>query len=110
MKTILKIVAAGIILLVLAIGGCAALIGGAVNEAQKDQDKNGVTAAQFKTVHNGMSEADLRQKFGKPDDRQVTKAKGFNSTCVYYPVAGGDLGDSFQFCFTNGALDSKSKY
>jgi hypothetical protein len=50
------------------------------------------------------------------EDRQEFENEGIpgeepvGSSCIYYNRAGGDLGDSFQFCFTKGRLDSKNAY
>lgn len=110
MKTILKIVIAGIILMVLAIGGCAALLGGAMDEVEKDSQKHSITEKQFKSIKKGTSLKDVKKELGEPEDEQTTETDGLTMDCIYYPVKDGEFLDSYQFCFDNGVLSSKSKW
>lgn len=109
MKTILKIVIALIIFTVLCVGGCAALVGSAADQVQKDSDEHSITVDQFKSVKVGSSKADVIKSLGEPSDKQHMKTKGMSSDCIYYNIK-GDVLSSYQFCFTNGSLDTKSKY
>jgi hypothetical protein len=106
---------------VLAIGGCAALIGSAANEAVKqldaEQQAHAITPAQFDAITLGASEASVQTSLGKPpEDRQQFQSKGFltnepaNSSCIYYNRDGGSFGDRYQFCFDSGKLTSKNAY
>lgn len=114
MKTVLKLVLAGVILMIVGVAGCAALVGGAASEIDKELDKqqseHSITVEEFKSVKPGTTLKTVKKKFGEPDDEQVTKVEGLKSDCIYYNVEGGELLDRFQFCFSNGKLDSKSKY
>lgn len=111
MKTVGKIVLAGIILLVLVIGGCAVLIGGAADEMEKEHDRTAITHDEFKSVKKNATREKLEERFGEPSDVQEHEIDGMESTCVYYGVKGGDVMDDYQFCFgDNGKLESKSKW
>ena len=110
MKTILKIVLAGIILIVLFAGGCAVLVGSAFDSAEKESQKGAITHEQYKNVKKGTTIKQMKKEFGKPSDEQNTEVDGLKMDCIYYPVKGGEMLDSYQFCFDNGKLSSKSKY
>lgn len=110
MKTIAKIVIALIIFVILLFAGCAALIGGAAEQVEKDSQKNAITEQQFKSVKQGATLESVKKEFGKPDDQQVTETDGLKMVCIYYPVKDGEFMDSYQFCFDNGRLTSKSDY
>jgi len=116
MKTILKIVIAGIILLILAVGGCTALVGGAISEAdkqiKKDQAEYGMSPAEFRKIKTGVAYDEFVKTHGKPDPEQTQRitVDGMKSVTVYYNVEGGDLLDMYQFSFTNGTLESKAKF
>jgi hypothetical protein len=115
-------IAAGIFLgFALLIGGCAALLSGAFNEAAKQLDReqaaHAITPAQFDALTLGTSQSDVITQLGKqPEDTQEFVTKGvlseseIGSSCIYYNKVGGSFGDRYQFCFTNGALDSKNSY
>lgn len=123
MKTIAKIVLGILIASVLLIGGCVALIGGAANEVSKEidkeQDKNSITAAQFKALKIGETRDSVIDRFGKPSDAQEmnmdTDVGGGETIktrqgCVYYNRKDGELGDTYQLCFERGKLTSKNAY
>lgn len=110
MKLVLKIVLAGVILLVLIIGGCTALVGTAMNDVEKESQKNSITQKEFKSVKQGDSLDAVKERFGEPQDEQTTEVEGLTMDCIYYPVEGGDILESYQFCFDNGSLSSKSSY
>lgn len=119
MKTVFK-VALGIILgLTVLIGGCVAVLGAGVDEADKEQKKKGITVAQFKAQKTGKAERAVRTDLGDPEDAQQFEDAGVEglvkpskSSCIYYPEKGKGIGEgrSFQLCFTNGKLDSKNVY
>lgn len=116
MKTILKIVVAGIILMVLFIGGCTALVGGVASEVGKEMDKeqakHAITKQEFKSLEMGLTLSEVKEKFGNPDPEmtQKYKADGMKDTTVYYNVEGGDIMDQYQLSFTDGALSAKAKW
>jgi hypothetical protein len=98
--------------------GCVALIGTAVDEAEKDQQAHAITSQEFQSVDIGTSQSAIEKRFGEPDDSQdfqqknVLKPGSQNSSCIYYNEDDADLleGKFFQFCFTEGKLDSKNAY
>jgi hypothetical protein len=119
MKLVLKIVAGILLASLLLIGGCAALIGGAANEASKELDKqqakNAITKQQYAAVKQRATRASVEKNFGKPEDIQESDidlgdGKTMSSDCIYYNAKGGTLGDMYQFCFEDGRLSSKSAY
>jgi hypothetical protein len=121
LKTIVKVFIGVILALVVVIVGCAALIGGAANEASKELDRqqqqHAITRNQFRSLRLGMSERQVRAAVGKrPENRQAFESEGIldeepsRSSCIYYNRAGGTFGDSFQLCFENGHLSSKNSY
>jgi hypothetical protein len=102
-------------------GGCAVILGLAVNHAvntlNAEQRAHAITAVQFDAVSVGSSEAQVIQQLGKqPEDVQHFVTKGIltqqdiTSSCIYYNKSGKGFGPRYQFCFTNGALESKNAY
>lgn len=116
---IVVLVVAGV--MVLGIGGCVALIGGAANEADKaidkEQNRNAITVQQFRTLKVGeVTRADVVRRYGRPNDSDEFQAKDIGgSDCIYYnkkrPKGEGDFG-SFQLCFNKagGKLESKDRF
>lgn len=106
---------------VLGIGGCAVLVGTAVNNAANElnaeQKAHAITPAQFNAVQLGATRTAVISELGKPpEDSQEFVTKGvvsqsaISSACIYYNKSGGNFGDRYQFCFTNDALDAKNAY
>ncbi len=116
MKTVFKIAAGIILALVVVIGGCAALIGAGVNEAEDDAQEHAITKSQFDSIDQGSTQSEVEKELGDPSDDQEFESrfggKTQGSSCIYYNEKGAELfeGDSYQFCFTNEKLDSKNVY
>ncbi|HLL49689.1 MAG TPA: hypothetical protein VK356_03385 [Thermomicrobiales bacterium] len=102
----------------LLIGGCVALIGVGVDEAEKEQDKHAITLEQFREVKRGSSVQEVKDELGvEPGDAQEFETEGLpgeavQSDCIYYNEKGKGLGEGryFQFCFDNDRLTSKNSY
>lgn len=118
MKTVIKIVAGILIASVLLIGGCVAIIGAGVDEAQKQSDLTAITPAEYQSIKTGMKRSTVEAKLGKPESRDEfsTEIKGLGDepigqTCVYYGRK-GELASLYQFCFdiNTDRLESKSGY
>jgi hypothetical protein len=117
-RTGLKIFAAICLAGLTLIVGCALLIGSAADKVQNDSQKHAITQTQFAAVEQGTSQSSVEKQLGTPEDRQQFEQAGFaskepvGSSCIYYNEKGKDLfeGNSFQFCFTEGKLDSKNAY
>ena len=115
-KTFAIVAGAIILTFVVAIVGCAALIGAGVDEAEDDAQEHAITRAEFNSVDQGTSQAQIEERLGEPDDSQEFENKFGGqvqgSSCIYYNEEGKELfeGASFQFCFTEGKLDSKNAY
>jgi hypothetical protein len=101
--------------------GCAALlttaVTTAVNQLNAEQRAHSISAAQFAGVPLGTSQPQVISSLGKqPENTQEFLSKGvlpqsnISSSCIYYNKTGGKFGDIYQFCFTNGALDTKNSY
>ncbi len=110
MKTFLKVtlgvIVGGLVLII----GCAALIGGAANEVSKgittEQNRNAITNAQARSVELGTTRRTVQERFGPPKSDQESSNAGLGAdTCTYYNVRGGQLLDSWQFCFEGAGLD-----
>ena len=115
MKVLLGVFLGGLLL----IGGCVALFGAAVDEADKEQQEKGITRAQFDSIEQGTSQEDVEAELGQPEDSQEfeqqipeLQEEASKSSCIYYPEKGKPLfeGDSFQLCFDDGKLTSKNAY
>lgn len=114
MKTVFKVFVgvclAGLVFIV----GCALLIGSAAEDVSDEAQEHAITRAEFDAVQQGTSQADVEKKLGDPDDSQEFEQRfggqTQGSSCIYYNEKGKELfeGDSYQFCFTNGKLDSKN--
>lgn len=110
------------VLAVLGIGGCVAcvaILGGTANEVSNEIDrelsKSDITRDQFDSVELGTSQSAVIDELGPPADKQTFENEGIvdkepeNSSCIYYNEE-GDFASSYQFCFTEGRLDSKNQY
>jgi hypothetical protein len=120
MKTIFKIAAGILVASVVMIGGCVALLGAGVDQAQKESDKTAITLAQYRSVTKADTLEDVKQQFGEPQSadevdqdldastREFIKDGEEDLKCVYYNRK-GKLASIFQFCFDgNGKYQSKS--
>jgi hypothetical protein len=120
MKTIFKIAAGILLAACVLIGGCVALIGAGVDQAQKDSDETAITLKQYQSVSSKDTLADVKARFGEPQSadevdqdldasaREFIKDGEEDLKCVYYNRK-GKLASIFQFCFDgNGKYQSKS--
>lgn len=114
LKIFAAIIAAGLVLIV----GCAVLVGSAVDDVENEAQQHAITKAQFDSIPQGTSQAEVEKRLGEPEDSQEFEQQSYfkkatqNSSCIYYNEKGKELfeGASFQFCFTEGKLDSKNAY
>lgn len=118
MKTVGKIVLGILIASMLMIGGCVALLGAGVEEAQKESDRTAITDAQYSSIKTGTSRSTVEAKLGTPESRDEFSSEidglgdePIGSTCIYYGKQ-GELGGLYQFCFdiNTDKLESKSKF
>lgn len=115
-KTFAIVAGAGLLVLIVAIVGCAALIGVGVEEATDEAQEHAISRAEFNSVEQGTTQGAIEKRFGEPEDSQEFEQKFggqvTGSSCIYYNETGQELfeGDSYQFCFTEGRLDSKNAY
>lgn len=112
-RTFLKVLGAAMVAMVLLIGGCAWLTGGALNE----KEESGITDAEFRSIAMGTTQAAIEARYGKPEDAQRFEQRipgigASTSSCIYYPERGKPLleGASYQLCFDEGRLTSKNAY
>ena len=99
-KIFLGIVLGGVVLLV----GCFALVGYSVDEGVKEvdrqQNRNAISTREARRVKLGTSKEDVIAKLGDPRDTQEGENEGLGQdSCIYYNLRGGEVLDSWQFCF-----------
>jgi len=123
----MKIVAAGVILMIIAIAGCTALVGAGADQAakaiNKSQKRDTAQARAFarKFAHvkvgdtltgaGGMTFAQVRALLGKPKPSDVTQTKSSGTTLTtwsytYWMSNGSSI---FSVEFTNGHTSGKSR-
>lgn len=115
MKVVLKVALGVLLAAAILIGGCVAVLGVGLNEAQKDSDRNGITRDQFDRIANGMTEADVKDIIGDVPEASSTSYSvdvadtKMGQRCVYYNEV-GRLVSIYQLCFSEqtGRLESKS--
>jgi hypothetical protein len=119
---VLKILLGIVVLMVLVVGGCTALVGGAVNEAvnsyNEEQAKSAISQETFDAIPIGATRAQVDEAVAPavPQDTQEFTQEGvldeaqINSSCIYFNREGGEFGDIFQLCFDGDSLASKSSY
>jgi hypothetical protein len=77
---------------------------------KKAPPKGSLTFAQYKTVHTGMTKAQVRALVGAPKDKDYTESELLGETTKLetwtYTNRGEQFG-AFVFSFTDGKLDSK---
>jgi hypothetical protein len=104
------------LLVIVAVVGCAVLLGTAAEEVEDEAQEHAISLAQFDSIEQGSTQAAVEQELGKPEDSQAFEqrfgGRVEGSSCIYYNEKGKELfeGRSFQFCFTEGKLDSKNAY
>jgi hypothetical protein len=105
------------VLTLLTVGGCvacAALVGETANDVSRELERelerefkrNSITKEQYDSVELGTRRESVERRLGPPADEYESAG----STCISYNRRGGELGDTFQFCFANGRLDRKNAY
>jgi hypothetical protein len=117
MKSVVKIALGIVLACVVLIAGCAALISGGVDEAQKDSDRTAVTREQYRQVKTGDKKSEVESRLGEPSsaDEFSTEIDGLDkpvgSSCIYYGRK-GELIAGYQFCFdvNTDKLESKSSF
>jgi hypothetical protein len=127
MKTIVKIVVAGLILIIIIVAGCTALVGGAAKEAsdnissaqQSDTAKAKAFAVKFAKVKTGdtisgaggMTFSQVQTLLGKPKtgDISETKSGGMTLTTWTYTYILSDESSIFSVDFTNGKVSGKTR-
>jgi hypothetical protein len=68
-----------------------------------------VTAAKFASIHTGQTASQVEAIIGvAPQSTDSNSVAGETLNCIYYGVL--STKGTYQFCFTNGRLSSKSRY
>jgi hypothetical protein len=117
MKTVVKVTLGILLACVILIAGCAALIGGAADSVQKDNDKTAITRAQYRQVKTGDRKTEVESLLGDPSSADEYSAeiegldKPVGSSCIYSGRK-GELLSGYQFCFdvNTDRLESKSSF
>lgn len=116
MGTFLKVVLGVMVGGLLLIGGCVAVIGAGVDEAEDEAQETAISQAEFDSIQQGTTQAQVEKELGEPSDSQEFEqrfgGKTSGSSCIYYNEEGQELfeGRSYQFCFDGGKLTSKNAY
>jgi hypothetical protein len=100
-------IAAACVLLILLIGGCAVLFSAVVDEIDEEGE---ITERQFESVAIGDSQAQVEDRFGDPEDRAEFEDSQGRYVCWLYHDEDEPFDEdaSFEFCFANGVVISKS--
>lgn len=127
MKTIAKIVVAGVILMIIGVAGCTALVGAGANQAakainhaqQRDTSQARAFSRKFAQVKvgdtitgsGGMSFAQVRALLGKPKPSDVTQSKsqGLTMTSWSYTFLMSNGSMEYSVDFINGHTSGKSR-
>lgn len=119
-RTALKVLTGMALFGLVFIVGCAALIGSAAEEVDKEldrqQDASAISESQFDALKMGTRQSTVERRFGEPLDSQEMETEiaeldvSSNMSCIYYNREGGEFGDTFQLCFDDGKLSSKNSY
>jgi len=110
-KIVLGIVLGGLVLIV----GCFALVGYSVDEGFKEvdrqQNRNSISNREARSVKLGTAKGAVIRKLGDPRDTQEGENEGLGQdSCIYYNLRGGEVLDSWQFCFNSqDKLTSKNR-
>jgi len=115
MKTVLKIALGVILGLTVLIVGCSALLGSAVDDVEKDSQKNAKTVQEIRKAHLGDTRADIERRLGKPASTQESTSTSdrpnddIGDAYIYYPVKGGGILDRWQLVFDGDKLITRNK-
>jgi hypothetical protein len=117
MKTVVKVTLGVLLAVAVLIGGCVALVGGAADSVQKDNDKTAISRAQYRQVQTGDTRSAVESRLGDPssDTEFSTDVDGLDkpvgSSCIYYNKK-GEILSGYQFCFdvNTKKLESKSSF
>lgn len=118
---VLKILLGITLLGILLIGGCTALVGGAINEGVKSVEeesaKSAITVEQWNQIKPGQTKEEVLEIVAPavPSDEQTTESasEGFeyNSNCLYFNKAGESFSlIAYQVCLSDGKVTTKSAF
>lgn len=105
-KTLKWMLIVGALIVVLFIIIAIVALGSAADDSE--QSSKEVTPAEYTAVKNGQTQAQVRAAIGaEPERTDETQVQDLTMECWYY----GILAESgtYQFCFSNGKLSTKSR-
>lgn len=105
-KTIKWLLIVGALLIVIIIIAAVVGLGSAANDSDKSSSQ--VSRAKYAQAKTGMAKPQLRSLLGKPERTDETQVNGLRMECWYYGVLSAN--GSYQFCFQNGKLSTKSRF
>ena len=82
-----------------------------IGESESDATEQGgsqISHLEFLGIRPGTARGAIEALVGEPESRHETKIEGLAIECWYYGVAGAT--GSYQLCFANGRLRTKSAY
>lgn len=105
-KTIKWIVILGALLIIIVIVAVVIGLGSAANDS--DDSSKEVSPAEYAAIKDGATLASVKARIGAEPESEDEVVVG-NSTlkCIYYGILSSE--GTYQFCFDNGRLSSKSR-
>ena len=105
-STIKWLLIIGVTLIVVVIIVALFSLGNAASDS--DSSSNQVTRSEYNSIKNGMSESKVAQIIGSdPESKDNTEVNGSTFNCIYYGVLADN---TYQFCFSDDKLTTKSIY
>lgn len=105
-KAIKWLLILGALLVVVVVIVIVVSLGSASDKSEQSSKQVGPT--KFAQIHTGMKKPELRRLLGKPESTDFQEVEGLRMECWYYGVLAES--GSYQFCFQNDKLSSKSRY
>ena len=107
---IVGLIAAALVLLLL-VGGCAALIVAGIDEIEDLEPSNAITQEEFDSVRLGGSRAAIQGRLGRPDEVERFRTKRGQVTCILYNDADESVfqSDAFRICFAGDRAYAKTE-
>lgn len=105
-QTVKWLLILGALLIVAIVVAVIVSLGTAADESEQSSAE--VSQQEFQRVRAGMSKPEVRALLGAdPESTDETSVEGFTLECWYYGILAS--GGTYQFCFDNGRLSSKSR-
>lgn len=105
-KTVKWAAIIGVLVIVVIVIVALVSLGGAADESERSSRE--VTPAEFTRIQTGATPEQVRAIIGaEPERTDETTIEGLTMNCWYYGILAQS--GTYQFCFQNGRLSSKSR-